>query len=98
MNDTIRKTLKLINNPGGRAGAAEKFEAGSTDGSDTELLDAYSRAVVAVAGSVGPSVVNISIKKRLARPGIEEAGVGSVVIIAPDGYILTNSHVIHRAN
>jgi S1-C subfamily serine protease len=98
MEDAIQRTLKLISGKDGKAGSAAKFEVGPTDGSDTELLDAYSRAVVAVAGSVGPSVVNISIKKRLARPGIEEAEVGSGVIIAPDGYILTNSHVIHRAN
>lgn len=98
MDNTIQKALKLIGDPYSRASSAVKFEAGSTDGSDTELLDAYSRAVISVASNVGPSVVNISIKKKLVRRGIEEAGVGSGVIIAPDGYILTNSHVIHRAN
>ncbi|MCL5985144.1 MAG: trypsin-like peptidase domain-containing protein [Actinobacteria bacterium] len=98
MDDTIQRTLKLISGKTSRAGSAAKFEVGSTDDSDAELLDAYSRAVIAVASSIGPSVVNISIRKKLARPGIEEAGAGSGVIIAPDGYILTNSHVIHQAN
>jgi S1-C subfamily serine protease len=98
MEDTIQRTIKLISGKGSEAGSAAKFEVGSADESDTELLDAYSRAVISVASNVGPSVVNISIKKKLVRRGIEEAGVGSGVIIAPDGYILTNSHVIHRAN
>ena len=97
MEDTIQRTLKLISGKGIGAGSAAKFEVGSADESDTELLDAYSRAVIAVVGSVGPSVVNISMKKKLARSGMEEVGAGSGVIIAPDGYILTNSHVIHQA-
>jgi S1-C subfamily serine protease len=67
------------------------------------LLDAYSEAVVRVAESVGPTVVNITaVHRALARTPqgpipFEQPGGGSGVVIAPDGYVLTNSHVVHGA-
>ena len=67
------------------------------------VLDAYSAAVVAVADRVGPSVVNIAIEKDVTAqgPGGQRVytvpGGGSGVVIAPDGYILSNSHVVHDA-
>ncbi|HEX9076007.1 MAG TPA: trypsin-like peptidase domain-containing protein [Anaerolineae bacterium] len=63
--------------------------------SDEELLDAYSHAVVGVVDKVGPAVVSIRVKKAAAsprQPGGE--GAGSGVIIAPDGFVLTNNHVV----
>src|SRR5437588_3865884 len=48
--------------------------------SDVDLLDAYSRAVISVVDTVGPAVVGVS-------------GVGTGMLITPDGYALTNSHV-----
>jgi len=60
---------------------------------DAEALDAYSRAVIGVVDRVGPSVV--SIARGRARDA--ERGQGSGVVIAPDGYILTNSHVVSGA-
>jgi S1-C subfamily serine protease len=66
--------------------------------SDEDLLDAYSRAVVSVVDKVGPAVVSITVKQRARSRGSERDGAGSGVIIAPDGFILTNNHVIERAS
>ncbi len=65
--------------------------------SDAELLDAYSRAVISVVEAVGPAVVSISAGRPASRRGPEHEGAGSGVVIAPDGYILTNSHVVLNA-
>jgi S1-C subfamily serine protease len=67
---------------------------------DTALLDEYSRTIVSAADRVGPAVVNIDIRQRLdSRRGQREVGgSGSGFVIAPDGFILTNSHVVHAAN
>ena len=66
---------------------------------DDELLDSYSRTVAAVVEKVGPAVVNIRVRHaaRQAQRGPEGGGTGSGFVIAPDGFILTNSHVVHDA-
>jgi S1-C subfamily serine protease len=63
------------------------------EGRDEEVLDAYSRAVIAVVDKVGPAVVSIA---RGRGDGVQ-GGEGSGVVLAPDGYVLTNSHVVHGA-
>ena len=61
---------------------------------DELLLDAYSRTVVSVVDRVGPAVVRV---ERLADNGTPGGGTGSGVVIAGDGLVLTNSHVVGGA-
>ena len=69
----------------------------STD--DQALLDSYSQAVIDVVDRVGPAVVRLAVRNGdPARPGQSRGGSGSGVIVAPDGLILTNSHVAGAAS
>jgi S1-C subfamily serine protease len=61
------------------------------------LLDAYSQAVTSVVDRFGPAVVSVHAGKNIPGPGGELHGSGSGVAITPDGYILTNSHVVNGA-
>ena len=64
-------------------------------GEDQALLDAYSRAVIDVVERVGPAVVRLDVK---AGGGPPRGGTGSGVVVAPEGLVLTNSHVVGAAN
>jgi len=61
---------------------------------DQALLDAYSRAVIDVVERVGPTVVRLDVTSDQER---RRGGTGSGVIVAPDGLVLTNSHVVGGA-
>lgn len=88
----------------GGASSAQDAQARQVPEEATELLDAYSEAVMRVAEKVGPAVVQVGVAREgqaRTERGIvpfKEQGVGSGVIIAPDGYVVTNSHVVHDAS
>ena len=82
------ETLRLLSGDGSRTRQAGHCEVDAAGQSDVGLLDAYSQAVITVVEAVGPAVVSIS----------PSMGAGSGVLVAPDGYILTNHHVVEKAD
>ena len=65
----------------------------AVDPAETEALDAYSNAVMAVAERVTPSVANLRVMRR-GRGGDVPAGAGSGVTLTHDGFLLSSAHVV----
>jgi serine protease Do len=84
---TVATLRALDGPPPGSEPASER-----ADLPDAEALDAYSRTVTEVAGRLGPSVVNLRVRRRTRRGRAE--GGGSGVVITPDGFMLSSAHVV----
>jgi S1-C subfamily serine protease len=92
-----RTSAKMINttNSGDPAGNMRHDPDRTFD--DDGLMDAYSRAVVSVVEAVGPAVVSVLSGQASTHQGLDATASGSGVVVAPDGYILTNDHVVQDA-
>jgi S1-C subfamily serine protease len=64
-----------------------------TEVAEREALDAYSRLVVEVAERVSASVASLRVMRR-SRGGLVPVGLGSAVVLTPDGFLLTSAHVV----
>jgi S1-C subfamily serine protease len=91
--------LAILESDGGARDAMEPRSRGAADAStgaraesDASLLDAYSQTVSRVAGLARPSVAHITVRRSDAS-----TAAGSGFVFTPDGFLLTNSHVVHAA-
>jgi S1-C subfamily serine protease len=75
----------------------EPVEQDKINYEDEELLDSYSKSVIRASSTVSPAVVNINVSVKGKNNRNTQSGKGSGFIFTPDGFILTNSHVVHNA-
>ena len=87
--------VRLLSDPQPQDGSG--FAGKNDIPSDYSLLDEYSRTVVSAVDRVARAVANIEIQQRSKSHQRQIGGTGSGFVITPDGFILTNSHVVHGA-
>ena len=92
----MKDHLQFVTAEGSAGTGQGPYQAKLPDG---QLLDAYSTAVVGAADKISPAVVNIEVYQRNRRSSTPSGakGSGSGFVFTPDGFILTNSHVVHDA-
>lgn len=83
---TTRLPWQQLNDTTSNSASAPQPQTASP--ADTDLLDAYSRAVIAVVQKISPAVISVAGPRNDPR-----GGMGSGFLVTPDGYALTNSHV-----
>jgi S1-C subfamily serine protease len=99
MDEHCRKALQYLTGNAAENNSNGSCKIKNADVSEVELLDSYSRAVITVVDTVGPAVLMISRRKSGVGSNFTgQQGAGSGVIITPDGYILTNNHVVQGAD
>jgi S1-C subfamily serine protease len=90
-------TARAASGAAGKPATAENAGAAlDRTSAEDAALDAYSRTVIGAVELVGPAVVSVHVGRH-QEDSIVAAGSGSGVIVTPDGYLLTNQHVVHRA-
>ena len=89
MNDNPLHRPRWVQADGGGPLDVPEFEPRRPNRDDAELLDAYSRAVIGVVEKVSPAVIGVGPRGKQ-----QKGGSGAGFLITPDGYALTNSHVV----